>query len=210
MRERGLQRSERLRRELAQEWRSLRLADGVSQLQVARAVGISRETYSRIERGRSGALDLARAALITAMLGSDLSVKTYPVGQPIRDVAHAALLQRLEHELAPTWRAKHEAPMSIPGDMRAWDLRLDGAVSIGVEAETRPHDLQALERRMQLKQRDSSVRRMLLLVGATNRNRAVLRQALPFLRGTFPIGTREVMPALRKGGDPGANGIVLL
>jgi len=94
--------------------------------------------------------------------------------------------------------------------MRAWDLRLDGAVSIGVEAETRPHDLQALERRMVLKQRDSNVKRMLLLVGATNRNRTVLRQALPFLRGTFPIGAREVMLALRRGVDPGANGIVLL
>jgi len=179
-------------------------------LQVARAVGISRETYSRIELGRGGVLDIARAALITAALGSELSVKTFPAGQPIRDVAHAALLQRLQRELATTWRVTHESPMSISGDMRAWDLRLDGAISIGVEAETRPRDLQALERRMQLKQRDSAVKRLLLAVSATDRNRVVLRQALPSLRSTFPLGTREMMPALRSGVDPGANGIVLL
>jgi len=94
--------------------------------------------------------------------------------------------------------------------MRAWDLRLDGVVSIGVETETKPHDLQALERRMQLKQRDSGVRRVVLVVAATERNRLRMRQTLGFLRGTFPLDTRETMSALRKGVDPGANGIVLM
>jgi hypothetical protein len=41
-------------------------------------------------------------------------------------------------------------------------------------------------------------------------NREVLRAARPRLRATFPLGTREVLDALRRGEDPGANGIVVL
>jgi hypothetical protein len=63
---------------------------------------------------------------------------------------------------------------------------------------------------MQLKQRDSGVPRMILLIAATERNRRLLRQLLPVLRVTFPLGTREVLDALRRGQDPGANGIVVL
>ena len=210
LRERGIQRGSRLVRDLATEWHGLRLAAGVSQKELARALGISRETYSRIERGKTPAVTVARAAAITAILGSELSVKTYPIGQPIRDKGQLAVLERFEQPLAPTWRVTHEAPMSVPGDLRAWDVRLDGPVSIGIEAETRPYDLQALERRMHLKERDSGVRRMLLLVPSTDRNRALLRSALPMLRRTFPLATREVMRALRDGNDPGANGIVVL
>jgi hypothetical protein len=100
--------------------------------------------------------------------------------------------------------------MPIAGDQRAWDLRLDGPVSVGVEAETRPTDLQALERAMHLKQRDSGTRRSILLVSDTDRNRALLRLVLPVLRPSFPLSTREVLQALREGRDPGADGLVVL
>lgn len=100
--------------------------------------------------------------------------------------------------------------MPRAGDQRAWDLRLDGPISIGVEAETRPSDLQALERGIHLKQRDSGVRRAILLISDTDRNRALLRMVLPILRPNFPLSTREVLQALREARDPGANGIVVL
>ncbi len=100
--------------------------------------------------------------------------------------------------------------MLTVGDQRAWDLRLDGPVSIGVEAETRPSDLQALERAIHLKQRDSDVTRVVLLVSDTERNRALLRMVLPLLRPSFPLSTREVLQALRDGRDPGASGLVVL
>jgi len=148
--------------------------------------------------------------MISAVLGGDLSVKVYPGAPPTRDAAHAALLARFGHRVGPAWRSTNEAPMPIAGDQRAWDRRLDGAVSIGVEAETRPTDLQALERAIHLKQRDSGVQRAILLIADTERNRTLLRTALPILRPDFPLSTREVLAALREGRDPGANGIVIL
>jgi transcriptional regulator with XRE-family HTH domain len=177
---------------------------------VARAIGISQGTYGRIERGEVREVGLARATLISAVLGAELSVRVFPGGPPVRDQAHAALITRFQHRVSPVWRATHESPMPIAGDRRAWDLRLEGSVSIGVEAETRPTDLQALERAVHLKQRDSNVTRVILLVSDTERNRALLRAALPLLRPSFPLSTREVLQALREGRDPGADGLVVL
>ena len=107
--------------------------------------------------------------------GSKLVTTTYPVGVPLRDEGHMRLLNRFNARIPPLWRRTFEAVMPIAGDLRAWDELLRGPVSIGVEAETRPADLQATERSMGLKLRDSHVERMILLVGSTNRNRALVR-----------------------------------
>lgn len=200
----------RLRSQLAREWRDLRLQAGLTQRAVARAIGVSKATYGRIERGQAPEVGLTRAALISAILGADLSVKTYAAGPPLRDAAHAALLTRFDRRVPSIWRNRHESPMPVTGDQRAWDRRLDGPVCIGVEAETRPSDLQALERSIHLKQRDSGVDRVILLVSDTDRNRSLLRVAVPVLRPSFPLSTRDVLMALREGRDPGADGLVVL
>jgi len=110
----------------------------------------------------------------------------------------------------PVWRRDLESTMPISGDLRAWDERLNGPVSIGVDAETRPNDLQDLTRRMAAKQRDSGTARMILLLADTHWNRELLRRQLPLLRQTFPLDTREVLTALAAGRDPGGNGIVVI
>jgi transcriptional regulator with XRE-family HTH domain len=209
-RERGLARAARIRGQLARDWRDLRLQAGLTQRGVGRAIGISNATYGRIERGEVRDVGLVRATLISAVLGADLSIRIFPGGPPLRDQAHGALLIRFQRRLPPRWRTMRESPMPIAGDQRAWDLRLEGPVSIGVEAETRPTDLQAMERAVHLKQRDSNVNRVILLVSDTERNRALLRAALPLLRPSFPLSTREVLQALREGRDPGADGLVVL
>jgi hypothetical protein len=79
-----------------------------------------------------------------------------------------------------------------------------------VEAEVVIRDLQALERRMLRKKQDSGVRRMLLVVRGTRGNRQVLREMLPSVRATFPLGSREVLEALAAGRDPGADGLAVL
>jgi transcriptional regulator with XRE-family HTH domain len=197
-------------RTLTAEWRELRLGAGLSQAAVSRSVGISRSTYARLERDEAMEVGLVRAAVITAVLGGDLSIKIYPGGPPVRDVAHVGLLVDFEARLAGRWRVTHEAPVGSAGDKRAWGRRLDGVVSIGVEAEVALRDLQALERRMQLKKHDSGVTRMLLVVKGTRRNRLVLRELLPSLRGIFPLGSREILRSLAEGHDPGADGLVVL
>lgn len=206
----GRLKGERLAHQLTTEWRELRLGAGVSQSAVSRTVGISRSAYARLERGEALEIGLVRAAIITAALGGDLSVKVYPAGPPIRDAAHVALLAMLEARVGGRWRVVHEAPVGQAGDGRAWDRRLDGPVSIGVEAEVALRDLQALERRMQRKKQDSGVTRMILVVRGTRRNRETLREVLPSLRGTFPLGSRELLQALGDGRDPGADGLLVL
>jgi transcriptional regulator with XRE-family HTH domain len=188
----------------------LRLAAGLTQASVARASGIARSTYADLERGRTAEVSLLRATIVSAVLGQDLSVKLYPFGPPVRDAAHLRLLGDFTERIAATWRATREAPIPINGDRRAWDLLLEGPVSIGVEAETRPGDLQALERAVHLKQRDGGTRRVVILIRGSHRNRALIRELLPALRASFPLGTAEVMRSLSQGRDPGADGLVVL
>jgi transcriptional regulator with XRE-family HTH domain len=107
----GRRRGERIARELTTEWRELRLAAGISQASVSRSVGMSRSAYARLERSGAGEIGLIRAAVITAALGGELSVKVYPAGPPIRDIAHVTLLTTLEARLAGAWRVTHEAPV---------------------------------------------------------------------------------------------------
>jgi hypothetical protein len=94
--------------------------------------------------------------------------------------------------------------------LRAWDVQLDGPGSVGIDAETRLSDVQALQRRSELKQRDSGVDVMVLLVARSRHNAAVLRAHRAALASTFPAATYEIMSALRTGRVPSRNGIVVL
>jgi hypothetical protein len=95
--------------------------------------------------------------------------------------------------------------------MRAWDVLLVfGGIRIGVIAETRIRDHQALLRREHQKQLDGEVQQLLLLLADTRHNRATLTEAAGILAETFPLRTRPVMAALERGEAPAANGIVVL
>lgn len=197
-------------RRLAGEARAQRLQAGASQEQVALTIGVSRNWVGRFERGHMTQPDLRTLVLLFACLGEKLVVSTYPTGEPLRDAAHTRLLERFSARLGQGWRRSFEVPMPGQGDLRAWDAVLRGPVTIGVEAETRPRDLQRLERSVATKQRDSGVDRVILLLLASGRNRAIVRDHLVRLRQAFPLDTRTTLDALAAGRDPGANGLVLL
>jgi transcriptional regulator with XRE-family HTH domain len=198
------------RQRLGDDARALRLASGLSQERLAAAAGVSRDWLAEMEHGRLRVIDLHRATLVFACLGQKLVVRAYPVGAGLRDAGQLRLLQRFNGRLAPSWRRVAEAVMPIPGDLRAWDELLIGSVRIGVEAETRPADLQATGREMAIKLRDSHAERMILLVADTHRNRALVRANVAALRQSFPLDTRTTLAALASGRDPGANGLVLI
>jgi hypothetical protein len=100
--------------------------------------------------------------------------------------------------------------MPIPGDLRAADGVIDGAFGTAlVEAETRVVDLQAVERKSMLKQRDLGADHSILLIADTPNNRTVL-DLHAGLRERFPIGTRRCLAALGRGGDPGGDCLVVL
>ena len=85
---------------LCAEIRSARLQAGLSQLSVADEIGLSRSQFSRIERGLTPDLTIDRAVRVFAVLGQALHVQTYPAGDPIRDAAQLALLERLRGQRA--------------------------------------------------------------------------------------------------------------
>jgi hypothetical protein len=102
-------------------------------------------------------------------------------------------------------------PIPIAGDLRAWDavLRI-GSVSIGVDAETRLRDFQAVDRRLMLKARDSGVTASILLVSASRTNRSILREVDGIARINYPISSSDALACLEAGTSPDGNAIVLL
>ena len=206
----GQRRGERLVRELADAVREARIGLGVSLTRLAELVGFSRSKLWRIENGLTRKLDLVEAAQLCQVLGLDLSVRTFPTGAPIRDAGHVRLIDRFARA-TPSMAWTREHPIPISGDLRAWDLfgRLDGH-NIGVAAETKFRDEQALIRREHAKMRDAGVDRLILLIADTKANRATLREIRESLRAEFPLDGRQILTALNAGRDPGDSGIVLM
>jgi transcriptional regulator with XRE-family HTH domain len=208
--DRGRRRGRDLTRLLVGEYRLGRIEHGLSQTAIGSAVGLSDSEISRIETGQRTDVPLELMSALLAVVGKDLAANAYPVGAPLRDSAHLALLERLRSIVAPSFRWLTEVPIR-PGDLRAWDAVLaQPACRIGVEAETRVRDAQAVERSVQLKIRDSGVERAILLLSDTRHHRELLRDLGPHLAGSFPLPSRAAIEALRGGRDPGANAIVLL
>ena len=101
-------------------------------------------------------------------------------------------------------------PLPIPGDQRAWDATTElWRLRVGIEAETGPSDLQALERRLALKVRDGGVDRLILVLADTRANRKLIRDAGAALRSLFPVQGAPALVAIRSKGDPGCHLLVL-
>jgi transcriptional regulator with XRE-family HTH domain len=178
---------------------------------LAEALGISGAQYSRIERGLAHGLTIEQASTVLAAVGLELSIRVYPGGQPLRDAAHAALLDRLRSELHRSLRVMSEVPFPNPADRRAWDLVVLGrSWRHAFEAETRPRDLQALERRLALKFRDGGVDAVSLLLLDSRYNRAFVREHATALRERFPVPGLRALELLRAGVDPGSGSVILL
>jgi transcriptional regulator with XRE-family HTH domain len=196
---------------IGEELRNARLAAGLTQRQVGAAAGISHAQVSRIELGRAPRVPYATLAVIAAVLGLDLPLRTFVSGDPIRDAAQLALLARLRAVIPDhlTWRS--EVLLKLPGDRRAWDGEIGGGVwRLPVDAETRLHDVQALARREALKRRDDGNPTVLLLVADTRHNRRMLRLAAADLAAAFPLAGSIALASLRAGELPSASAIVLL
>jgi transcriptional regulator with XRE-family HTH domain len=197
-------------RRFGDELRQARLAAGLSQASVAAAAGLSQQTISRFELGQPPHPDFVQAARVAIMVGLEVRFNCYPAPGQLRDAGHVGLIGRLLARVAPTARRQLESPVQ-PGDQRAWDVLVQiGTVRIGVIAETRIRDLQALLRRENRKQLDGRVDRLILLVADTKTNRASLDEAGAILATSFPLRTRAILAALGRGEAPSANGVVVL
>lgn len=214
-RERSLERGTRLGRaalaRLGQELRDARLGLGLSLDAVATAVGISASELSRIERALAHRVPAIVLFRIAAVVGLDLSVRTYPGASPLRDAVHGALLAELRRHLHSSLLWSAEVPLPIVGDQRAWDAIVDGpGWRIGVEAETSLRDGQALLRRLRLKARDGGVDGLVLLLRGTRSTRRTLAesglQSDPF----FGLPGREALIAFATGARPPAGNTIIV
>jgi transcriptional regulator with XRE-family HTH domain len=206
----GARRSALLRQRIAGDLVNARINGALSLREVARRVGISVDRLKRAEVGDPSALTIDLAARIAPIVGLQLAASLYLNGDPARDRAQLALLQRFRPRLHPSLGWRTEVPMPISGDLRGADGLIDGDFgSVLVEAETRLTDLQAVERKALLKKRDLGADRLIVLIADTPNNRKVLRLH-PELRERFPIGTRKCLAALGRGEDPGGDCLVVL
>lgn len=165
-----------MRTTIGRELREARLDRDLSLRSVAATTGISAPVGSRIERGLAPSVTFEQVARFSAAVGLEFSARLYPGGQPLRDHAQAALLGRLRARLHPSLAMPTEVPMPIPGDLRAFDAVIRGRDwAQPVEAETRPRDAQALDRRIQLKLRDAGFEDVILLLLDSAHNRRFVR-----------------------------------
>jgi hypothetical protein len=184
---------------------------GLSLANVAASSNISSAQASRIERGDAPNVPFIDVARLCGAVGLDLVAKTYPSGQSVRDAGHVALLADFAQLLHPSLRWATEVPLPIAGDQRAWDGLIRGSGwRYAAEAETAPRDGQALVRRLRLKLHDGNVDGLILLVRDTRTTRTFLEVAEPELRAMFPMSTRTILGALRRGAPPPGNGVVVV
>lgn len=172
---------------------------------------MSHAQFGRIERAELRQLTVDQVARAASAVGLRVTARCYPDGDPIRDAAQLALLERLRVRLPRGVRFRTEVALPLPGDQRAWDavaVFADGRAAI--EAETRIRDIQALERRIALKGRDGGIDLLVLLVAGTDANRRALATHRELLRDAFPLDSRVILAALESGHVPPANGIVIL
>ncbi|MGH2456343.1 MAG: helix-turn-helix domain-containing protein [Candidatus Limnocylindria bacterium] len=196
---------------LGRELRLARLVAGLTQQQVATALGCSKAEISRREHALVRTLGVAEAFRHAAAVGLKAWLRLFPAIRRPLDAPQLDLLSRFRHRIGPGWRFDLEVPMPQPGDLRAADAVIAAAAGrCVVEAITRLVGIEAQTRAARLKARDLGVQRVILLVAATHANRRIIREAGPMLAEAFPIATAEALRTLARGRLPEADALILL
>jgi transcriptional regulator with XRE-family HTH domain len=206
-------RAEGLLRRTGEELRTARLAAGSTMAQVAAAVGISSSEVSRIERGQAGWVDLGTLSRMATMVGLDLWMRTYPCGEPLRDIGQLRLGEAFVPLVGAPLVVRSEVGIGDPRDQRAWDMTITDPVgdACGVELETRFSDAQAQHRRIARKLDDSGLGLVVVVVVADTRaNRSAVRAAASMLGAAYVIDDRAAVEALRVGRLPPRSALIFV
>jgi transcriptional regulator with XRE-family HTH domain len=195
---------------LGREHRQARIGAGLSLRAVGDSSGTSHQRVLRFERGTIRRPSIEDVGAWCEIVGLELAIRAYPAGDPLRDAGQLRLLERLRRRLHPSLGWRTEVPLAVEGDRRAWDAVITGpGWQVAVEAETVLRDVQALERRLNVKRRDGRAEGVLLVIADTAANRVGLATASTSFPG-FDRRARRVLAALDAGRDPGSDALLLL
>jgi transcriptional regulator with XRE-family HTH domain len=211
---RGRPRGLSLQSKAVSELRDRRSVLGIAQSTMAKALGLSQSQLWRIESG-TVEMSVLRLAEMPSVLGLELSVSLYELGDPIRDAGQQAVGKRFDAIPSPAWVSVHEALLPNPGDRRSWDrlLRLTGAQPrhlVGADIETRIRDIQALVRRTRLRERDGNVDAILLVLSDSSTNRHMVKELREALGPDYATPPRALLGALRAGSTLPGSGVILI
>jgi transcriptional regulator with XRE-family HTH domain len=208
----GAETARKLQGNAGREIRDARRGLGMSQADAARSAGISDSQLGRIERGELGQPTFEQVCRAGRAVGLEPSFVFYPAAVEVRDIAQLGVLDRFERLLGPPLVLRREVPLPGTQDQRAWDGRIhEGARVASIEGESKLFDLQALSRRIGLKQRDDpGAGAVILVVNRTAHNRRVLAAQREALRVQFPLDGAAIAHELRRGRVPVLGGIILV
>lgn len=182
---------------------------GLAQATIARAVGVSRSAVASWEQRRVEPT-LGQLSRWGAAVGLDVSLRTFPAGEPLRDIGQLRLLDRFRRLVGGDWQWQTEVPISAdPRERRAFDAVIRRAAArAAVEAVSRLVDVQGQLRPIMAKQAASGMECVLLVLADTRWNRVAAAAGEATLRPAFPVPPRPALGALRTGSVPEANAVI--
>jgi transcriptional regulator with XRE-family HTH domain len=189
-------------RRFGDDFRELRLRSGVTQADVAEAIGVDRSAITRLERGDTDVSSTIRARAC-ACLGADFRVQLYHERSPLLfDAAHARVIERFLAPCHRTWHPLVEARVPGPG-RRSVDIRLQrGGDVVLVEVETRVRRLEEVIRELHSKRQAFELEEprhrvhVVLALPPTTNHFALARTFESLIRTVFPAKRRDLEAAL--------------
>ena len=202
----------RLERAVGDDLARLRVDAGATKAAVARAAGIDRTFYGRMEIGEAHPSLGSLVAAATA-IGADVSIRLYPGRGPrLTDRHSARMMEATLRELAPVWRPHLEVQVERPvrGYIDAVFERRDHPLLVVAEYESM---LPRLEQQIRwASQKAAAIASSdlvgpgpvpevskLLVLRSTERTRSLARTFEAPLRGAYPASTRDAVKSLRTG-----------
>lgn len=175
---------------------------------VAAAIGVSRSALAAWEQRRVEPT-FSQLCRWASVVGLDASLRTFPAGDPLRDIGQLRLLERFGRLIGPGWEWRSEVPISAdPQVRRAFDAVIHGDGRAAVEAIVRLVDVQGQVRPIMAKQGTCGVGCVILVLADTRPNRLAVSTGSATLESAFPIGPRPALSWLRAGVVPDRNAYV--
>ncbi len=208
--------------------RALRIRRDLGQADLARRVGVSRTTISRIERGQLAGMTLRRLSEVAASLGASLQVTVRWNGEALDrllDEGHARLVAAVVSHLNELgWETAVEVSFAVGVERGSIDVlgyhRRTGSLLVGEVKSVVPDaggTVYGLDRKARLapviaRERGLAVRTVsrLLIVGDSRTARRRIARFAALWAAAFPVRGKQLAAWLRDPGERSVSGLLLI